>query len=391
MSSFDTIDRHALSTPSGETRSLRRLAAWLGRPARNDLERARSVFRWVAENISYDVASYVTGRIPDQSPPNVLERRLAVCSGYATLFETLCRTSSVRVETIAGYAKGYGYLRLHDLSTPNHAWNAVKTDGRWKLLDVTWASGFVDKDQQFKRRFEDYFFLVDPERLIHTHYPQDPRWQLRKRRITHDQFRQLVMVSPAFYRAGLSLGNRRRSRMDVKKGAKLSFGCEPNSVVTAELTEGTTEVSGGTLIRYYQDHVEIRVAFPNPGSYVLSLFAKRSAEDTYEQALRYEIAARVGSGGARFPVTFADYTQARGRLQSPLQGDLRVGRTYDFRLHLPSAREVVVAAGVQTALGRAGESFRGRVTPTRPGKLLIVAKSRGSGKIGGLAEYTVGV
>ena len=47
-SEFERIDHHALGTPSSVTRSVDALASYLVRPAGTDLEKARSLFRWIA-------------------------------------------------------------------------------------------------------------------------------------------------------------------------------------------------------------------------------------------------------------------------------------------------------------------------------------------------------
>jgi transglutaminase/protease-like cytokinesis protein 3 len=55
------------------------------------------------------------------------------------------------VEKLDGFAKGFGYKIGEPLSTPNHAWNAVRIDGNWYLLDATWDAGVVgEKSNKFE-------------------------------------------------------------------------------------------------------------------------------------------------------------------------------------------------------------------------------------------------
>lgn len=50
-----------------------------------------------------------------------------VCSGYAGIFNNICKYYSLESEVIEGY--GNGEL---------HAWNRVKVDGKWKYVDCCW-------------------------------------------------------------------------------------------------------------------------------------------------------------------------------------------------------------------------------------------------------------
>jgi transglutaminase/protease-like cytokinesis protein 3 len=51
----------------------------------------------------------------------------------------------------------------------DHEWNAVKIDGRWKLIDVTWASGSVSTQTgKFVPEFNDAYYGTAPEVFFST-------------------------------------------------------------------------------------------------------------------------------------------------------------------------------------------------------------------------------
>ena len=58
---YTAIDQHALHTPKSAERTIASLAAYLTRPARNDREKARAIFRWITANIAYDDVAAMTG------------------------------------------------------------------------------------------------------------------------------------------------------------------------------------------------------------------------------------------------------------------------------------------------------------------------------------------
>ncbi len=210
---WPAADARALSAPPGLKRDAPALAAWLTRGARNDTEKARAIFRWLAENVAYDVggmADPVTIR-----PDEVLERGQSICDGYAGAFALLGKLSGLEVVTIHGYAKGYDYRPGASFERPNHAWNAVRIDGRWQLIDATWGAGHV-AGGRYVKQLDDFFFLPDPAALAFTHLPKDPRWTLLRRPLTRAGFEAQPVVRPAFFRAGFTAGDaaealRRRS------------------------------------------------------------------------------------------------------------------------------------------------------------------------------------
>ena len=146
--SYQRIDTHVLQTPNQMETSVQTLAAYLVKPARNEHEKIRAIFRWVTENIAYDTDGYFSGQYGDLSPDGVLKSRRAVCDGYAGLFNMLGEAAGLEVVIVTGYSKGYSYAvgDTYD-GTTNHAWNAVMIDNQWHLLDATWGAGYLGENK----------------------------------------------------------------------------------------------------------------------------------------------------------------------------------------------------------------------------------------------------
>jgi len=103
---------------------------------------------------------------------------MSVCAGYANLFLSLAEARRLEA-VVSGYAKGIGYgLGQTTFTQPNHAWNAVRIDGQWRLLAATWGAGYLSPSSAFERAFNAHYFLTRPELFIYDHLPEDPRWQL---------------------------------------------------------------------------------------------------------------------------------------------------------------------------------------------------------------------
>lgn len=189
---FKSIDEHALNTPDNVQNDVEKLTNYLIEPANTDLEKIRAFYVWIADNIEYDVKLFFSSIIPTEeiTAVDVLKSGKSVCQGYSELFKTMCEISGITCYIIPGYSKGYGWNPNRSFHTSDHAWNAVKINNEWKLLDVTWASGYLNEKNMFEKKFEEKFFLTAPEKFVFDHLPSNPMWQLLDCPVTIDEFRK---------------------------------------------------------------------------------------------------------------------------------------------------------------------------------------------------------
>jgi hypothetical protein len=196
-------DLHALQTPPEMEQSLEKLAQYLAKPARNDWEKARLIYRWITDRINYDVESFFSGKDEDTGADAVLKRRKSVCDGYASLYEELGKRAGLEIVKVSGFAKGYSYVPGEELKEPDHAWNAIKLDGKWYLIDSTWGAGHVD-GKAFKKEYTEYYFLTPPEQFIFTHLPEEPKWQLLTPAVSREQFKKWPKVHRDLFELGFA-------------------------------------------------------------------------------------------------------------------------------------------------------------------------------------------
>lgn len=148
---YAELDNHAETAPSSVKSSVEELAKYLSKPCQNNEEKARVIYRWITKNINFNVTGYLSGEYGDSSPNGVLASGEAVSSGYAGLFNALCKEVGVECVSVQGYAKGYRNYIVHKYDSINHEWNAVKLDGNWNLVDSTWGAGYVNGKQYFQK------------------------------------------------------------------------------------------------------------------------------------------------------------------------------------------------------------------------------------------------
>ena len=184
---YQKISSRSQTAPNNYSFSSYFLATYLTGPAQTELAKARSIFVWMAYNITYDMKGFEANLLPDYRPKAVLNSKIAVCEGYARLFHELCNEAGLRSEIIRGYSKGYGYSEGDIFQVTNHAWNAVYLDNQWRLIDVTWAA-LKSNNSRTSRPFNDQYFLAPPEEFIQNHLPEIPAWQLLSSPISKDEF-----------------------------------------------------------------------------------------------------------------------------------------------------------------------------------------------------------
>lgn len=147
--------------------------------------------KWRKENATFDEIN------DSENPLLVYEEKKGVCSGYSSLYKMFMNLSNIDCVIISGYAKTLDNLILDPGLDDNyrHAWNAVKIDNYWLLVDTTWA-------QQFEESISDFYFNTSPERLILSHYPEDEKWQLMENPITISDFNEQPYVDSLYFDTG---------------------------------------------------------------------------------------------------------------------------------------------------------------------------------------------
>src|ERR1700682_5699516 len=102
---YKAIDQRAVQAPPGAESSVEMLAQYLCKTAKNDREKARSIYRWITEHVAYDVPGLLAKKRGDNSPEGVLKSHLCVCEGYARLFQALCEKAELESVMVSGRAK----------------------------------------------------------------------------------------------------------------------------------------------------------------------------------------------------------------------------------------------------------------------------------------------
>lgn len=157
--------------------------------------KARATYSWIALNIHYDSEAFLNPKKPvvttyrdeaekirkkaalnEKMIVEVLLKKKAVCDGYARLFNALARELNLESEIINGMAK----TNASQIGSPeidsNHTWNAIKIDGNWCLIDVTWGAGSIINGN-FVKEFNTIYFDTPTKLFFVKHFPDNGLWQ----------------------------------------------------------------------------------------------------------------------------------------------------------------------------------------------------------------------
>lgn len=202
---YAILDKFAKKLPDSQATTLRQLASSLAAYAKNDDEKARIIFAWLAYHVAYDFKSLKSKSPSNCQPTHVLQTRMTICQGYADLFTALATRMNLPAQTIIGYGKG-SLLRNEDLAKDtNHAWNCYLSDNTWHLLDATWAAGSLISNV-FVREYDPFWFDTPPGSFIVSHLPEakDSLKQFLPSLVPEKTFFMWPNVDKEFFKVGIS-------------------------------------------------------------------------------------------------------------------------------------------------------------------------------------------
>jgi Transglutaminase-like superfamily len=127
----------------------------------SERDKAKSIYDYVAKNVSYDVEKYENDDFNwDDSALKTLKSKTGVCQDYAYLAIAMLRASEIEARFVEGRAGG--------IFPGRHAWVEANLDGEWVTLDPTWGSGYL-KDGKFFPAFNEDYFDPDMNEFKKTH------------------------------------------------------------------------------------------------------------------------------------------------------------------------------------------------------------------------------
>ena len=234
---FSLIDQKVRSYP--RYTSPEQLASRISLDFVDGTSKVRAIFIWLTQNIRYNLEEYYQPKrviqfqytteeerleklqaIKDKIVKDAFLTKMGVCEEYAQSFKKVSDLLGIEAQVIKGYVRNSARDIGNIPSTTNHAWNAVKINDRWILLDATWAAGYLFNGK-WEKSYNEYFFAIDPKKIGRTHFPNDKKWQILLNQRSLEDFYNQPIFSHRFLKSDLELLNANEGKIYLSKSKSL--------------------------------------------------------------------------------------------------------------------------------------------------------------------------
>ena len=304
----------------------------------NQAESAYMIYKWDAQNIEYDCYNYNHDRSKiDYTLVGTYNKGVGVCDGYAKIYLNMATGIGLEAERVVGYSKGASYIQGQMPSSTDHAWNAVKIDGKYYLLDVTWGAGSC-KGDTFQPNFRDSYFCTNPDVFIRSHLPADPKWQLVDKHITLEEFVNKLQISMDFYDFGFKTISPDKATFTTNGQFKIDFtyGSDTEKTFLTHLyfldtSANVYKEQANACWTDKESTSAVMTCFANnKGQYKLQIFGGPVGRETYPLLVDYIIYCnKTATTPKGFPTSFST---SDVRITEPLYNPLTRGRMLKFTL-----------------------------------------------------------
>ena len=236
---FSRVDNLVNTYP--KFRSPEKLAARIQKDFSSDIDKTRAAFKWLTNNISYSLRLAQSGRrsieykfyseqerisklqaIKDKIVNDAFVNRIGVCEEYAQSLTKLCDLMGIESQVLKGNVRNSSNEIGRNTNTTNHAWNVVKIDNQWKIIDATWASGY-SMNGKWVRDFSSYYFDIPINEVGKTHFPNDKKWQILWNVRSKSNYYRQPIYQTYFLERGFSYPKNTSGFLSAKRSGKISL------------------------------------------------------------------------------------------------------------------------------------------------------------------------
>ena len=203
----NAIDEYVKTLGPLNTLNVATIADTITRKFPEKKDKARAIFYWIANNISWDLKAMKANENKKNDPVLVVQYRKATPLGYSLLVQEMCSLENIRCLSVDGYIKNFPEDINNKPDEINHSWNVVQlgqSPEQWFYIDAAKASGYADKKMSvFTKYFTSEYFFAERALFNLDHYPNNGAWQLGGGPKNIKDFYGLPVISNAAYEYGL--------------------------------------------------------------------------------------------------------------------------------------------------------------------------------------------
>ena len=362
----------------------------------SEIEKAYILFIWEGNNIDYDDESYFAGKSVDCTPDGAFKNGKTVCSGYSRLYKDIAIYLDLNVECVSCYSKGANYEPGDTISKTNHEYNVIKLNNKWYPIDPTWGAGHLE-ETNYVRAFNDFYFLADPELLIKSHFPENEKWQLTKKKYTLEEFLKWPKISSNFFKFDFfkfypeeGLINLNESNLlNFKIWAKNMNNIGSNCNIYLLEKNIYKQKLNCHMINYYKDRLEFKCIFNNKGKYKVILFGNNDGGQKSHNIIEYSINVNNKAKiELFFPVIYSNIKEIN--IIEPLYNNIKSGEKIKFTI-MSNLNSIIILDQNPIKLNKDKSGiFEKEITiKSKKGEIVSIAKQTGQGNYSIFASYKV--
>lgn len=263
-----------------------------------DSLRLRAAVDWIAANIAYDVKALQTGNEQAGELDYALRRKKAVCAGYASLLKYFCDMFRIECEVVIGKARAFGsdVCMTGTKFVDDHAWNVVKINDQWRLVDPTWIAGSVNGDEydpkaKFQQEFNEVYYFTPPQRFILNHFPRQSKYQLLSPAVNEKTFRNSPLFFSSYVKSDITDVKPIDPFIKTKVGDTLTFRFR-STYLTSQMVAWSETQKKATHFgetKESEGYTEFNYPVTVSGSYVLMIGETIAGRGTPLMAYKLEV------------------------------------------------------------------------------------------------------
>lgn len=298
-------DVQVTDMPADQQASIEAVASYLKIRFPEQKRLAKAVHDYVALRLTYDdatlakIVSHDYTNIASQDAETVFRTKTGVCEGYARLFAALGKAAGLETAYVTGYIRD-AHRRVSETNANGtdatvkaalegylHAWNAVKLDGNWYLVDTTWD------DPKGADKIESTYFLTPPKYFAYDHLPDEPKWQLVTSPISPGDFVRQPLLTPRAGTFGVSIVSPDRSQVTVDGAIEIELANPYKAEILADYVVDGEGEREGKECRVSGNKIRCEVG---KGEYEVRIFASKAATKS-QRSFRYNYIGSILANG----------------------------------------------------------------------------------------------
>lgn len=202
---YERVDASILLYPE-KFETVEELSRFITRDFYTEEDKVRAIYSWIILNVAYEPDEYKKfnykfknyrernskeEKTREELIKHTLRKGVAVCEGYAMLFEKLCELQGISNYLVRGDIKS-NFDDIGRRFKKSHMWNVAVIDSIPYLFDPTWGAGKYN--EKFIKEPSYFYFKANPELFLKSHYPHMFEDAFIDRIVSREMFSNMPLV-----------------------------------------------------------------------------------------------------------------------------------------------------------------------------------------------------